>query len=139
RPITRASGPQPPTMSAPSVSTEEDRHGTARRSDRYPNLAVDTAARMEYLMLAPPEKVRAFLIKYQDRVLYGTDLDLLATAKAEESLKDWQSAYARDWRFFATDDLFEQDGRKVQGLKLLETGLRKLYRTNALHWLDGFH
>ena len=120
-------------------SMEKDLDGIARRFDRYPNLAVDTAARMEYLMLAPPEKVRAFLIKYQDRVLYGTDLDLLATAKAEESFNDWQSAYARDWRFFATDDLFEQDGRKVQGLKLPGTVLRKIYRTNALHWIHRLH
>ena len=34
---------------------------------------MDTAARVNYLMLQPPEKVRAFLIKYQDRVVYGTD------------------------------------------------------------------
>ena len=134
-----ASNPQLRMVGVHLGSMEKDLDGIARRFDRYPNLAVDTAARMEYLMLAPPEKVRAFLIKYQDRVLYGTDLDLLATAKAEESFKDWQSAYARDWRFFATDDLFEQDGRKVQGLKLPETVLRKIYRTNAMHWIHGLH
>jgi predicted TIM-barrel fold metal-dependent hydrolase len=92
---------------------------------------------MEYLMLASPEKVRAFLIKYQDRVLYGTDLDLLATADVNEALKDWQSTYARDWRFLATDETLVQDGRKVQGLKLPEPVLRKIYRENARRWIPG--
>src|SRR5262249_35106566 len=112
-------------------SMEKDLDGIANRFDRYPNFAVDTAARMEYLMLAPPEKIRTFLIKYQDRVLYGTDLDLLATAKVEESLKEWQSVYARDWRFFATDETFELAGKKVHGLHLPDNVLHKIYRTNA--------
>lgn len=116
-------------------SMEKDLEGIARRLDRYPNFAVDTAARMEYLMTAPTEKVRAFLIKYQDRVLYGTDLDLLATADVQETLKDWESTYVRDWRFLATDDTFEQEGRKIHGLKLPEPVLRKLFRSNALRWI----
>ena len=120
-------------------SMEKDLDGIASRLDRYPNFAVDTAARMEYLMLAPTEKVRAFLIKYQDRVLYGTDLDLLATADVQETLKDWESTYARDWRFLATDETFELDGRKIRGLKLPEPVLQKIYRNNALHWIPGLH
>jgi predicted TIM-barrel fold metal-dependent hydrolase len=118
-------------------SMEKNLDGIATRLDRYPNFAIDTAARMEYLMLASPEKVRAFLIKYQDRVLYGTDLDLLATADVNEALKDWQSTYARDWRFLATDETLVQDGRKVQGLKLPEPVLRKIYRENARRWIPG--
>jgi len=118
-------------------SMEKDLEGIARHLDRYPNFAVDTAARMEYLVTAPTEKVRAFLIKYQDRVLYGTDLDLLATADVQETLKDWESTYVRDWRFLATDDTFEQEGRKIHGLKLPEPVLRKLFRSNALRWIPG--
>jgi predicted TIM-barrel fold metal-dependent hydrolase len=118
-------------------SMEKDLDGIGSRLDRYPNFAVDTAARIEYLMMAPTDKVRAFLIKYQDRVLYGTDLDLLATADVQETLKDWESTYVRDWRFFATDDTFEQDGRKIRGLNLPEPVLRKIYRSNALHWIPG--
>lgn len=120
-------------------SMEKDLDGIAARLDRYPNFAVDTAARMEYLMMAPPEKVRAFLIKYADRVLYGTDLDLLATANVPETLKDWESTYVRDWRFFATDETFEQDGRKIHGLQLPESVLRKIYRSNGFRWIPGVH
>ena len=55
-------------------SMEHDVDEIAKRLDRYPNFAVDTAARVVNLMAQPREKVRAFLIKYQDRVLWGTDL-----------------------------------------------------------------
>jgi predicted TIM-barrel fold metal-dependent hydrolase len=118
-------------------SMEKDLDEIARHFDRYPNFAVDTAARMDYLRAAPPEKVRAFLIKYQDRILYGTDLELLPTANAEETLQEWKSTYLHDWMFLATDQTIERHGRKSHGLKLPETVLRKIYRTNALHWLPG--
>ena len=118
-------------------SMEKDLDGIASRFDRYPNFAVDTAARMEYLMLTPPEKVKAFLTKYQDRVLYGTDLDMNADAGVDETVKSWQEVYARDWRYFATDETFDLEGKKIQGLKLPESVLRKIYRENAQHWIPG--
>jgi len=118
-------------------SMEKDLDNIAVHLDRYPNFAVDTAARMEYLMIAPPQKVRAFLIKYQDRVLYGTDLDLIASADVQESLKEWQSTYARDWRFLATDQTLDYSGRKIRGLKLPAPVLQKIFHNNALHWIPG--
>lgn len=132
-----ASNPQLRMVGVHLGSMEQDLDGITNHLDRYPNFAVDTAWRMEYLMAAPSDKVRAFLIKYQDRVLYGTDLQLLATANVEETLKDWQSTYSRDWKFFATDGTFEQNGKKVQGLKLPEPVLRKIFRSNALCWIPG--
>jgi len=118
-------------------SMEKDIDNIARHLDQYPNFAIDMAARMEYLMMAPSEKVRGFLIKYQDRVLYGTDLDLLASADVTESLKEWESTYVRDWKFLATDETFKSDGRTVHGLKLPEPVLRKIFRENSLHWIHG--
>jgi predicted TIM-barrel fold metal-dependent hydrolase len=118
-------------------SMEKNLDGIGERLDKYSNFSVDTAARMEYLMFTPTEKVRVFLTKYQDRVLYGTDLDLVADANSEESLKEWQKTYIRDWRFLATDGTFDLNGKKVQGLKLPEAVLRKIYRANALHWISG--
>jgi hypothetical protein len=118
-------------------SMERDLDGIAERFDRYPNFAIDTAARMEYLMLAPRDKVRAFLIKYQNRVLYGTDLDLLATADVQESLKDWESTYARDWKFLATDETLDYEGKKIRGLALPAPVLRKILRENARRWIHG--
>jgi len=118
-------------------SMERDLDNIARHLDKYPNFAIDTAARMEYLMMAPPEKVRAFLIRYQDRVLYGTDLDVNPDAKMSEALEEWQSRYARDWKFLATDANFTAEGREVHGLNLPPAVLDKIFRSNALHWIPG--
>lgn len=118
-------------------SMEKDLDGIAAHFDRYPNFAIDTAARMDYLILAPREKVRSFFVKYQDRILYGTDLDLLATADVGESLKEWRATYARDWKFLATDETFDYSGKTVHGLNLPEPVLRKLFRENALRWIPG--
>lgn len=118
-------------------SMERDLDSIARHLDKYPNFAIDTAARMEYLMMLPPEKVRAFLIKYQDRVIYGTDLDFLANASASDVLKDWQSTYVRDWRFLATSDTLSVGGKQIRGLSLSRPVLQKILRGNAVHWIPG--
>ena len=88
-------------------------------------------------MIAPPEKVRAFLIKYQDRVLYGTDLDLPAATNVEESLHDWESTYARDWRFLGTDQTFDYKGKRIRGLKLPSAVLQNIFHNNAVRWIPG--
>jgi predicted TIM-barrel fold metal-dependent hydrolase len=117
-------------------SMEVNLDGLAQRFERYPNFAVDTAARVVYLALQPREKVRAFVLKYQDRVLYGTDLGYRRKGDSD-SLEDWESTYLRDWRFFATDEMVVFEGRKVQGLQLPEAVLRKLYHDNAVRWIPG--
>lgn len=117
-------------------SMEVDVDQIAQRFDRYPNFAVDTAARVEYFALQPRDKVRAFLLKYQDRVLYGTDLEYGRKGDSD-SLQEWESTYLRDWKFFSTNETVEFQGHKVQGLQLPDSVLRKLYHDNAIHWIPG--
>jgi predicted TIM-barrel fold metal-dependent hydrolase len=118
-------------------SMEVDVDQIAARLDKYPNFAVDTAARVEYLMMQNHEKVRAFLIKYQDRVIYGTDNVLYPSDKAGEVLREWAARYARDWRYFSgeADVKFEQGTTK--GLHLPQDVLRRLYHDNAVKWFPG--
>jgi predicted TIM-barrel fold metal-dependent hydrolase len=118
-------------------SMEDDVEQIAKRFDLYPNFAVDTAARVPDLMLQPPDKVRAFLTKYQDRVLYATDLVMMPWDKPEESVTRWEAEYARDWKFFATGETLAYAGHQIRGLALPEPVLRKLYRENALKWVPG--
>lgn len=132
-----AENPKLRVVGAHLGSMETDVDDIARRFDQYPNFAVDTAARIEYLMMQPHDKVRAFLIKYQDRVLYGTDLVVMPKDDTEKALKEWTNAYARDWKFFATNQTIDVKGRKVQGLELPGPVLRKLYHDNAVRWLPG--
>jgi hypothetical protein len=118
-------------------SMEKSLPDIAKRLDRYPNFAIDMAARMEYLMLTPRGEVRDFLIKYQDRVLYGTDLDFLPDASTADVLKDWQSTYVRDWKFLATDGEVTLEGKQIRGLDLPKPVLQKIFRENAKRWIPG--
>ena len=91
-------------------SMESNVDDIARRFDAYPNFAVDMAARLPYFMIQPREKVRAFLLKYQDRVLYATDLVVFPRSKTEDTLAEFRHTYARDWKFLATDEKVEYFG-----------------------------
>ena len=49
----------------------------ARTLDRFPAYDVEFSARighLQYQAITEPDKVRDFLIKYQDRIMYGTDV-----------------------------------------------------------------
>ena len=118
-------------------SMEADVNEMAQRFDRYPNFAVDTAARVPYFMLQRRDKVRAFLIRYQDRILYATDLVVMPKDDTERALAEWRNSYARDWKFFATDQNVEYRGHSYQGLALPRPVLRKIFHDNAVHWLPG--
>lgn len=132
-----AQHPQLRVVGAHLGSMERDVDEIAKRLDRYPNFAVDTAARVKYLMAQPKEKVRAFLTKYQDRILYGTDRELTSAQNLPERLKGASRSYAEDWQYFATDQVFERKGRKFHGLGLPASVLRKIYHDNAVRWLPG--
>lgn len=118
-------------------SMEVDVDQIARRFDRYPNFAVDTAARVPYLMMQPRDKVRAFLIKYQDRVLYGTDLDSLPGDDVAKGVQNWEATYRRDWIYFSSDRSVEYHGHNYAGISLPKPVLRKIYHDNAVRWLPG--
>ena len=111
----------------------------AQHLDRYPNFAVDLAARMPYMMLQPRADIISFITKYQDRLIYATDNEFFPKDDAQKTINVWEEQYADDWRFLATNDtLVEQSsGRKVQGLALPQPVLRKLYHDNAVKWFPG--
>jgi predicted TIM-barrel fold metal-dependent hydrolase len=118
------------------ASLERDVDELAAFLDRFPNAMVDVAARigqLQYQSQRKREAVRQFLIRYQDRVLYGSDLtqapEQTGAAMAVEAERVWRS----HWRYFNTDDTFtvpELDS-PVRGLALPRTVVDKLYRRNA--------
>jgi len=106
--------------------------------DHYPNFAVDTAARVDTLTQQPIQKVRAFILKYQDRILYGSDFSFDSELRHKGMTPEvWESRYLLDWRYFSTDDVFEYHGRRVEGLNLPLPVLEKLYHDNAVRWIPG--
>jgi predicted TIM-barrel fold metal-dependent hydrolase len=118
-------------------SMEDDVDEIAKRFDLYPNFAVDTAARVPDLMIQPREKVRTFLVKYQDRVLYATDLVVMPEDEPAGAVKRLEDEYARDWKYFATGETLDYHGQTIRGLALPKSVLRKLYHDNAIKWVPG--
>lgn len=116
-------------------SMESNLAELGRRLDRYPNFAVDIAARMPYFEMENRDRLIAFITKYQDRLIYGTDIDY--SGGSEDRIRELESVYANDWRFFATSDVIEYKGKPVKGLNLPEPVLRKIYRENAVKWFPG--
>lgn len=98
--------------------------------DQYPNMYVDIDARISELG-RQPYTARKFMIKYQDRILFGTDTPCNATA------------YQVYYRFLETDDEYfdpapshHQQGRwMIYGIYLPDTVLEKIYNKNALKLL----
>jgi predicted TIM-barrel fold metal-dependent hydrolase len=103
--------------------------------DRYPNFAVDLAARMPYFEMRSRETMIAFITKYQDRLIYGTDIEF--SGEPNQSVVKLEDVYANDYRYFATNDIVLYKDKPVQGLNLPATILRKLYHDNAVKWFPG--
>lgn len=123
------------------ASLESSIDKLAERFDRYANFAVDLAARVEHLQIQNQGKVRNFLIQFQDRILYATDIDLDAADRkaGEEKLRKAREIYISDLIYFATDREMEVPNSKtvVRGLNLPPKVFEKLFYTNALKWYQG--
>ncbi len=117
-------------------SDEDDLNRLARRLDQFANFNVDTAARIRYFARGDRDQARAFLDRYQDRILYATDYSLGVTPPVIGA-KSLEATHAKDWEFFATDHRLEYEGRPTQGLALADGVLRKIFRDNAKRCLPG--
>ena len=114
--------------------------------DAYPNATVDMAARMtqvQYQSKTDHAAVRRFFIRYQDRVLYGSDLTadppdasgraqnppVAAVGIVSEADAFWRS----DWAYLATDAVQHIDAIQadVKGLALPKPVIDKIYYSNA--------
>lgn len=98
----------------------------AKALDRYPNLYVDVSAR-DYEVGREPRFALRFLSRYQERVLFGTDM-----GRDEAMYRSW-------WRLLESGDEFIP-GRlwwRLYGLEVPSPVLEKLYVGNArriLNW-----
>jgi len=92
--------------------------------DKYPNLYIDISARFAEFS-AIPRTAAAFINKYQDRILYGTDMG------------NSPDMYKITFRLLETADEHIYDERfsyhwPLSGLDLSDEVLEKVYRTNML-------
>ena len=120
-------------------SLEWDTDELAKRLDRFPNMAVDMAARisnLQYLAMKDWQKVYDFFIKYQDRLIYGTDRIVDGTKSAAEVEDFVHTAWLKDWQFFCTNDKMNSNSFEgdFKGLNLPKEVIDKIYRKNAEKW-----
>ncbi|MEP6883125.1 MAG: amidohydrolase family protein [Gammaproteobacteria bacterium] len=137
--------PQLHFVGAHMASLEWSVDRVAKFLDAYPNASIDLAARMTQVQYQSKDhyaKVRRFFIRYQDRILYGTDLTEEppdATGRAQnpptngafttEADGFWRS----DWLYLATPGRQQIDAinANVEGLALPKSVIDKVYYANA--------
>ena len=110
----------------------------AKRLDRYPNLDVDMSARighLQYQAIQNQVKVRDFIIRYKDRIMYGTDGSVSGRnnnySKVTERMK---RVWLDHWVFLATDSVITVEdlgGKQIKGLRLPADVINRIYQINA--------
>lgn len=113
--------------------------------DTYPNMMVDITPGLEiYVNLSKnPEEAKAFFEKYQDRILYGTDIGARCVLADNASSFNEEECLARmdliDGMFQSkTSRIMREDGRYLintddfvqQGFDLSEEAINKIYWKN---------
>lgn len=102
--------------------------------EQYPNFYVDITARISELG-RQPYTARKFLIKYQDRVLFGSD-----TPPNAESYRVYYRFLETDDEYFDPTPAHKQQGRwMIYGVYLPDEVLEKIYNTNALKIMSMYN
>jgi predicted TIM-barrel fold metal-dependent hydrolase len=118
------------------ASLEWDVGRIAQFLDQFPNAVVDMSARTSHLerqAVKSPQKVRAFLIRYQDRILYGSDDEYGPAEGDAAAIKAVHDGWLSDWLFLATDRRLHSPEFPFiyRGVHLPRAVLDKIYRLNA--------
>jgi predicted TIM-barrel fold metal-dependent hydrolase len=104
--------------------------------DRFPRASLDMAARFGQLQYQSKQnlaRVRNFLIKYQDRLMYATDATTLAEDDPAAVAQEVRAKWMADWLYLTSDEKItvpELDG-EFSGLKIPSKVVDKIYYSNA--------
>lgn len=96
--------------------------------DKYPNLYADISQREAYVG-SIPRVAKAFMEKYADRLMWGTDQGY-SLSMYRNSFRVWETL---DDHFYAWD--VSNSPWVLYGVGLSDSALRKIYRENALRVL----
>ena len=122
------------------ASLEYDVAVLAERLDRHPNLAVDISARLSDLAIQDSTKVRDFFMRYQDRILFGTDVVMrqapstLAEAERVAAISSLRQTYEMHLAYLSGSGPTLVRSYATEGLGLSAPVLDKLYTENARCW-----
>lgn len=99
--------------------------------ETYPNVYVDLAARFQQFHRMDRDKLRNFMIKYADRILFGTDI---GGQPAEGRYRQVAESYYRAFQLLETDNVVKGGffgTTETRGLALPTDVLEKIYYRNA--------
>jgi predicted TIM-barrel fold metal-dependent hydrolase len=126
------------------LGLSEDLDYMEKLLDAHANVFVDTAARVPEFGRHPVDKVRAFFLKFQDRILFGTDLSISpdhwqlgSVSETPVGIEEAVKFYQAHFRFFETDQKNIDHPTPIQGrwkvnaIHLPSDVLHKLYFANA--------
>lgn len=104
--------------------------------DTYPNAMVDLAERICHLQHQASgnwKKVHDFMVKYQDRIIYGTDVIVDGKLPSSDLLDYMEGRYAMHWKFFTQKEPMNAPKVKLpfNGMRLTDEIIHKLYFGNA--------
>lgn len=121
------------------ASLEWSLEEVSKRLDKYPNMAVDLAERichLYYHTIKDRTKVINFFNKYQDRIIYGTDIIDDPNIPAEDVLQDLRQRWNTHWEFLTTDHKLQSYhvSEPFYGLDLPQSIIEKIYSANAKNW-----
>jgi predicted TIM-barrel fold metal-dependent hydrolase len=105
----------------------------ARFFDAHPSVCFDLAPHMDMYrdFSRDPGTARSFFLRYQDRIIYGTDTDTRALARGPEGMRLMQSIPVLIRSFLEMDSEFTSaDGTRYHGLGLPRDVLEKIYAAN---------
>ncbi|MEX0994863.1 MAG: amidohydrolase family protein [Balneolaceae bacterium] len=107
--------------------------------ENHPRCGVDLAERVCHLQYQAVEhhgKVRQFIEKYQDRILYGTDQIDDGSMAGQEIRNQIREKWHSEFRFFAEDSTQTTWNveKPFRGLGLGKNILKKLFRENAIRY-----
>ncbi len=111
----------------------------AKRLDLFPNMRVDLSriTNLQLHTLRDHARTRSFFMKYQDRLIYGSDRAVNTTDDPEKLKKGIHEAWFRDWVFFTSADRITLPGfGDLIGLQLPVNVIDKIYYKNAENWLS---
>lgn len=113
----------------------------AWRMDLFPKMNIDLSARvahLQYQSIKDHTKVKDFILKYQDRIMYGTDITINESPSYDAVLKRLLDRWQSNWVYFATDSTqnIKDISQPVKGLKLPKEVIDKIYFTNATYLFE---
>lgn len=110
--------------------------------DNHANFNVELGGRYKDLINQDREKVRAFFINYQDRILYGSDFTVRPAVEDEAGankrrLEENIERYTKEFRYLETADSIKFGHFIGQGLALPPAVLQKIYWDNPKRLIPG--